>query len=114
MKDYYRSGFLSRRLMGIGIFALVLCAALFLCRLRFDQLGSQHTRSDVASMAAEFSQSPGITHNAQKPMIANVAPSQGASVSEAYGKLPLTFEVNEGQSDPRVRFLTAVVVIAYL
>ncbi len=37
-----------------------------------------------------------------------VAPSTSAQqrrVAEAYGRLPLTFETNVGQSDPRVRFL---------
>ena len=31
--------------------------------------------------------------------------SQRPSVLSAYGKLPLTFEVNQGQTDPRVKFL---------
>jgi len=30
----------------------------------------------------------------------------GNSVADAYGKLPLSFEVNQGQADPRVRFLS--------
>lgn len=35
-------------------------------------------------------------------------PSQAlkARVSEAYGKLPLSFEANQGQSDPQVKFLS--------
>jgi hypothetical protein len=35
-------------------------------------------------------------------------PDQGtrARVSETYGKLPLSFEVNQGQADPQVKFLS--------
>src|SRR2546429_5803027 len=29
-----------------------------------------------------------------------------AAVSESYGKLPLNFEANQGQTDPRVKFLS--------
>lgn len=29
-----------------------------------------------------------------------------AQLSEAYGKLPLSFEANAGQTDPRVKFLS--------
>ena len=31
-------------------------------------------------------------------------PTGAASVAAAYGKLPLNFEPNQGQNDPRVRF----------
>jgi len=33
-------------------------------------------------------------------------PASQARVVAAYGKLPLSFEANQGQSDPRVRFLS--------
>lgn len=32
-------------------------------------------------------------------------PATTARISEAYGKLPLSFEANEGQTDPQVKFL---------
>ena len=33
-------------------------------------------------------------------------PGKSARLAEAYGRLPLTFEANRGQTDPRVRFLS--------
>jgi hypothetical protein len=35
-----------------------------------------------------------------------VGPSQAAKLADAYGKLPLSFEANRGQSDRRVKFLS--------
>src|SRR5689334_15445101 len=34
------------------------------------------------------------------------APLSNSAAATAYGKLPLSFEVNQGQTDPRVRFLS--------
>ena len=34
------------------------------------------------------------------------APTRNAVLAENYGKLPLSFEVNQGQSDPQVKFLS--------
>ena len=34
-----------------------------------------------------------------------VPPSNQHQLAEAYGQLPLSFEANQGQTDPRVRFL---------
>jgi hypothetical protein len=39
------------------------------------------------------------------PRVADSDSVQQRRVVEAYGRLPLSFEANEGQSDPRVRFL---------
>ena len=33
-------------------------------------------------------------------------PSTRASIAERFGKLPLSFEINKGQIDPRVKFLS--------
>lgn len=33
-------------------------------------------------------------------------PPSGARVNQNYGKLPLAFDLNQGQTDPRVRFLS--------
>lgn len=41
--------------------------------------------------------------SADKP--AGAKPDAGARVSETYGKLPLRFEANQGQTDPSVRFM---------
>jgi len=35
-----------------------------------------------------------------------LGPSTDAQVSEAYGKLPLSFEANHGQTDAEVKFLS--------
>ena len=36
---------------------------------------------------------------------AGIAPAASAGVAERYGKLPLSFEANQGQTDARVKFL---------
>jgi len=33
-------------------------------------------------------------------------PAQRASMVEGYGRLPLTFEANQGQTDPQVKFVS--------
>jgi hypothetical protein len=39
------------------------------------------------------------------PPAPKVAPTQQRQILEAYGKLPLRFEANAGQTDPQVQFL---------
>src|ERR1700730_16489543 len=41
-----------------------------------------------------------------RPLAATPSSAAGASISEVYGKLPLTFEANEGQVDRSVKFLS--------
>ena len=41
-----------------------------------------------------------------KPASAKVSQATRARVQEAYGKLPLHFEANQGQTDPQVKFLS--------
>ncbi len=51
---------------------------------------------------------PPLTDSGQRDQIpARSVAKQGAKaqVVEAYGKLPLSFEANRGQSDPQVKFL---------
>jgi hypothetical protein len=38
-------------------------------------------------------------------LAAQANPSDSAKIAERYGKLPLTFEANHGQSDSQVKFL---------
>src|SRR2546421_9546693 len=38
--------------------------------------------------------------------LAEADPATKARVSEAYGKLPLSFEANHGQTDPSVKFFS--------
>lgn len=33
-------------------------------------------------------------------------PAQRATIVEGYGRLPLTFEANQGQTDPQVKFVS--------
>jgi len=52
------------------------------------------------------------THEAIQPMADSAStlkkadPATQARVSESYGKLPLSFEANQGQTDERVKFLS--------
>jgi hypothetical protein len=50
----------------------------------------------------------GTPHDSLTPITAVPAADQGtgASANEAYGKLPLSFEANQGQIDSQVRFLS--------
>jgi Beta-propeller repeat len=43
---------------------------------------------------------------ADQPVSTEATPETRAQVSEAYGKLPLSFEVNQGQTAPQVKFLS--------
>src|SRR5687768_8566470 len=44
-----------------------------------------------------------------RPTLRTLAPADAAAttrVRDAYGKLPLSFELNRGQTDPQVKFLS--------
>src|ERR1035438_596122 len=62
----------------------------------------------VTTFAILAIQSPAGTPTRQKRRVAESPLRQpaGARMSSDYGKLPLAFEPNAGQTDPRVRFLT--------
>src|SRR3989449_7624507 len=47
-----------------------------------------------------------VLPGADKAMADNAAPVAKTQVQEAYGKLPLSFEANRGQTDGRVKFLS--------
>ena len=49
---------------------------------------------------------PAATLWADSPKVAAPPPSSMAAVQSAYGHLPLSFEANQGQVDPRVQFLS--------
>src|SRR5436305_15246075 len=61
--------------------------------------------------SVEFAETKGAdspstkTKSATQPGATTSAAVVGADAAEAYGKLPLRFERNQGQSDPRVRFV---------
>jgi hypothetical protein len=42
----------------------------------------------------------------ERPVSGQTTPETRAQISEAYGKLPLSFEVNQGQTAPQVKFLS--------
>ena len=46
----------------------------------------------------------GTVHDRPPPKVSTV--DRQASLDAAYGKLPISFEANDGQADPRVRFLS--------
>src|SRR2546423_3375469 len=45
-------------------------------------------------------------HSASEPGIPLNEGSRRTEISDHYGKLPLSFEANEGQTDPQVKFLS--------
>src|SRR5438094_3197626 len=49
---------------------------------------------------------PAATLWADSPKVAAPPPSSMAAVQSVYGHLPLSFEANQGQVDPRVQFLS--------
>ena len=57
----------------------------------------------VSSATADPARS--IDRSPAKP-VAPVSPVSLAALDESFGRLPLQFEVNRGQVDPRVRYLT--------
>src|SRR5438876_11855468 len=78
-----------------GIFRALICATISIALL------STSVAASPQGQASQHARSVGIT-----PAVANAA--NRARVSESYGKLPLSFEVNQGQTDPQVRFLARV------
>lgn len=47
-----------------------------------------------------------VGHHKTAPKLPAIAEAGKPQVVAAYGKLPLSFEVNQGQADPQVRFLS--------
>src|SRR5438445_6411216 len=60
----------------------------------------------LAAATTRLEQSPTITPGALRPSTRGADPAAQARVGQAYGKLPLSFEANRGQTDDRVKFLS--------
>jgi len=58
------------------------------------------------TLAVALSLAPAATLWADPPKAAAAPPPSMADVQSAYGQLPLSFEANEGQTDPHVQFLS--------
>ena len=71
-------------------------AAMLLHPASHIQLGDTRSIAPVFSGAA----------NVSAPLVANAEQSSRARVAATYGKLPLSFELNQGQSDRQVRFMS--------
>src|SRR5450755_335253 len=67
---------------------------LFLCLVSSFLLSQSHSAPSADHVIAA---SPATTH---------AAPKAQARIVESYGKLPLSFEANHGQTDPSVKFLS--------
>lgn len=87
-----RRNSLLRPIVVAAVFALTTVAV---SQLRLQSPKSPQGLSQHAQEAASTSALPG-----------QVSPATRAHVAETYGKLPLTFESNQGQSDKQVRFLS--------
>src|ERR1700756_5584362 len=57
-------------------------------------------------LLARSVQSQATSRSAKVPEVAKSVAAAHASVSNLYGRLPLSFEVNRGQADSRVKFLS--------
>src|ERR1035441_2339502 len=68
---------------------------LFLCLTAF--LFSQSIPFPVINQTAKVVPEPAVSKPAAKAQ---------AKILDSYGKLPLSFEANHGQTDPRVKFLS--------
>ena len=78
---------------------LALCAlALGLVLFESGSALQRETAPDVAPMASVVSTQPALPQSATR--------HRHPAIEAAYGKLPLSFEVNQGQSDPDVKFLS--------
>src|SRR5216117_2291732 len=75
-----------------GIFRALICATISIALLSTSVGASAHW------LASEHARLAGMT-----PTMPDAATQ--ARVSETYGKLPLSFEANQGQTDPQVKFL---------
>ena len=67
---------------------------------------SMAPRLGSIAFAAVVGMAPATTLWADAPTLAVPRVASTAAVESAYGKLPLSFEFNEGQTDARVQFLT--------
>src|SRR4051812_16759652 len=88
-------------LNGIRHFAIVLLALFgltFFITVR-GQFSSAATPEE--SLSASLPDQP----YAEKALSQRNDPKTSANLDEAYGKLPLSFEANQGQSAPQVKFL---------
>src|SRR6266851_9150201 len=63
--------------------------------------GSRASGADLAALKA-------LPTTAQQPAVPSttVDPALRSKVINAYGKMPLAFEANQGQADPRAKFLS--------
>src|SRR5260370_24689717 len=59
----------------------------------------------ISIPASRSVRSSGQSHSALSAVPGKPASSTQASLLSSYGKLPLSFEENQGQTDPRVKFL---------
>ena len=81
-----------------GVFAvLVVCLAVLTFSLSLKSVGKGSTPAGQLY--------PPASH-VQSQLGTNVSPETRALVADEYGKLPLTFESNQGQSDKQVKFLS--------
>jgi hypothetical protein len=62
----------------------------------------------IAALTILAAFAPGQQTDAQQPWAngsATLPPAARAKISDNYGRLPLSFEANQGQADPQVKFL---------
>ncbi len=60
----------------------------------------------VSTKQARLTESPAAIEAADQSQAVKSRPATQKSISAAYGKLPLSFEANHGQTDSRVKFLS--------
>src|SRR5438477_13176586 len=98
-------GFRGRKALLFGL-ALALLSLSGVMALRFA-LGSA-APSMLATLRARLGQAEGRVGQASNLRATPATPDEAlqAQVSQAYGKLPLSFEVNQGQTDAGVKFLS--------
>jgi Beta-propeller repeat len=58
------------------------------------------------AVSLAFDEDAASPSRSDQPVSTGATPETKAQVSEAYGKLPLSFEVNQGQTVPQVKFLS--------
>jgi hypothetical protein len=79
-----------------GVFAVAVATAVLILAFT-TRLSSRHvSQRALQTQSAQLSQS----------FPEQVSPAERAQVASTYGKLPLTFEANQGQSDQQVKFLS--------
>lgn len=82
-----------------GLFALILAAAWIMTRVPFS-------RPSSVSLSPSAASQPAAPFAPQLQLQPKVSPAARARLVETYGKLPLSFEINRGQSDRQVKFLS--------